>query len=190
MTWQPIIKAGLWNAWILMLIFVLHPLIMIIVDQAAGTGGIFKKMGDVPTEDREKRNNFIAMLILFLLVGFSIFLPLKTATAWFYAGLAIWLAGLVIFLIAIVNVATTPMDQVFKKGIYRISRHPLYISMSACLCGVSVASASWIFLLLSVVYIVLLNSQAEAEERSCFEKYGDEYKEYMSRTPRWIGIPK
>jgi len=36
----------------------------------------------------------------------------------------------------------------------------------------------------------LYSSQVVAEERGCLETYGDEYKEYMNRTPRWIGIPK
>jgi len=29
-----------------------------------------------------------------------------------------------------------------------------------------------------------------SEERFCLEKYGDAYREYMNRTPRYIGIPK
>ena len=190
MSWIPAFEPGFWNAWILTLVLPLHPLIMLVVDKALGTGEIFKKMGDVPTDKREKRNNLIAMVILCLLIVYSIFLPLKTGTAWLYAGLAIWLAGLVIFLTAIVNVATTPMGQVFKKGVYRFSRHPLYISWSIIFLGVSVASASWIFLLLAAVYIVLQNSQANAEERGCLKTFGDEYKEYMNRTPRWLGMPK
>jgi len=28
------------------------------------------------------------------------------------------------------------------------------------------------------------------EERFYLKKYGDAYREYMNRTPRWIGIPK
>jgi protein-S-isoprenylcysteine O-methyltransferase Ste14 len=28
------------------------------------------------------------------------------------------------------------------------------------------------------------------EERTCLEKYGDTYREYMNRTHRWIGLPK
>ena len=55
MSWIPAFQIGLWNAWILMLYFPLHPLIMIVVDKAIGTGGIFKKMGDVPYEKGEKR---------------------------------------------------------------------------------------------------------------------------------------
>ena len=49
---------------------------------------------------------------------------------------------------------------------------------------------SWVFLLLSVVIMVLMGSQVVAEERGCLEIHGDEYQEYMNRTPRWIGIPK
>jgi hypothetical protein len=33
-------------------------------------------------------------------------------------------------------------------------------------------------------------ARQEAQERSCLEMYGDAYREYMDRTPRWIGMPK
>jgi len=190
MSFLPTFELGLWNAWILMLVYILHPLIMLVVDKAVGTGKIFKKMGDAPTDKREKRDNIIAMVILFLLILYSIFLPLKAGASWFYAGLAIWLVGLVMFLAAIVNVAATPAGQVFKKGMYRYSRHPLYISVSAIFLGVGVASTSWVFMFLTAIYIILQNSQADAEERGCLNTYGEEYKEYMNRTPRWMGIPK
>jgi len=162
---------------------------MIAVDKAVGTGDIFKKMGEVPYEKSEKRAYVIYMVVTLLLIAHSIFLPLKLGTAWFYAGLAVYLVGLAILLTAIVNVATTPLGQLFTKGLYHYSRHPAYISMSMINVGVGVASASWIFLLLSVV-IMVLNSQVEAEERGCLETYGDKYQDYMNRTPRWIGKPK
>ena len=190
MSWLPTFKIGLWNAWMLMLYFPLHPLIMIVVDKVVGTGEIFKKMGDVQYEKGEKRDYVIFMIVTILLIAYSIFLPLKLGTAWFYAGLSIYLVGLAIFLTAIVNVATTPPGQLFTKGLYHFSRHPMYIAVSIINVGVGVASASWIFLLLSVVIIVLYTSQVVAEERGCLETYGAEYQEYMNRTPRWIGIPK
>jgi protein-S-isoprenylcysteine O-methyltransferase Ste14 len=28
------------------------------------------------------------------------------------------------------------------------------------------------------------------EEQGCLKHYGDVYREYMNRTPRWIGIPR
>jgi len=190
MSWFPIFEIGLWNAWILMLYFPLHPLIMIVVDKAVGTGEIFKKMGEVPYEKGEKRDYVISMVVMVILTIYSVFLPLKLGTAWFYAGLTVYLVGLAIFLTSIVNISTTPLGQLFTKGLYHFSRHPMYIALLIINVGVSIASASWIFLLLSVVIIVLYTSQVVAEERGCLETYGDEYQEYMNRTPRWIGIPK
>jgi protein-S-isoprenylcysteine O-methyltransferase Ste14 len=190
MSWLPAFEIGLWNAWILMLYYPLHPLIMIVVDKAVGTGELTKKMGDVPYEKGEKRVFGIMMVVILLLCAYSVFLPLKLGTAWFYAGFTTYLVGLVMFVTAIVNIATTPLGKPFTKGMYRYSRHPLMFSGSITFVGVSVASASWVFLLLSAVIIVLQTSQAIAEERGCLETYGDEYQEYLKRTPRWIGVPK
>jgi protein-S-isoprenylcysteine O-methyltransferase Ste14 len=190
MSWVPAFELGLWNAWILMLYLPLDSLIMIVVDKAVGTGEIFKKMGDVSSEKGEKRVNLIYMVLLLVLCAYSIFLPLKLNTVWFYAGLTIYLVGLVMLLTAIVNVAKTPMGQLFSQGMYRYSRHPLYLSFLITFVGVSVASASWVFLLLSVVCMILIAYQVHAEERGCLATYGVEYQGYMNRTPRWIGIPK
>lgn len=190
MSWLPTLELDFWNAWILTLVILLHPLILLVVDKVVGTGDIFKKMGEASTDKREKRENAITLVILILLIAYSIFLPLQAGTAWFYGGLTIWLGGLVIFITAIVNVATTPLNQVFRKGIYRFSRHPLYTSQILIFLGVSVVTASWVYLLLTIVFSILLNSQAVAEERSCRKSFGDEYRDYMAETSRWLGIPK
>jgi protein-S-isoprenylcysteine O-methyltransferase Ste14 len=190
MSWVPAFQIGVWNAWILMLYYPLHPLIMILVDKAVGTGEMLKKMGDVPYEKKEKRAFMISMVISVFLVLYSIFLPLKLGTVWFYAGLAIYLVGLAMFMTAIVNIATTPLGKPFAKGVYRYSRHPMLLSGLITWVGVSIASASWVFLLFSIVVMVLQVFEAIAEERGCLKVYGDEYQEYLTRTPRWIGIPK
>jgi protein-S-isoprenylcysteine O-methyltransferase Ste14 len=41
-----------------------------------------------------------------------------------------------------------------------------------------------------VISKILTSLFAAAEERHCLEKYGDTYRKYMDRTPRWLGIPK
>jgi protein-S-isoprenylcysteine O-methyltransferase Ste14 len=190
MSWIPAFEIGLWNAWILMLYLPFHPLIMIVVDKAVGTGEIFKKMGDVPYEKGEKRAFVTYMVVQLLLLAYSIFLPLKLGTGWFYAGLTIYLVGLVMFLTAIVNIATTPQGQPFTQGMYRYSRNPMLFAGLIIFVGVSVASASWVFLLLSVIVMIAQTYQVIAEERGCLVTYGGKYQEYLNRTPRWIGIPK
>lgn len=190
MSWILTFKIGFWNAWILTLFTVLHPLIMNVVDEAFGTGNINQKMGDVPLEKGEKRPIPISTVLLIVLFVFSIFLPLKLGTSWFYLGLVVYLVGIVMFLSSIITVAKTPMGQIFTRGMYHYSRHPLYVSFIFIFVGISVASASWLFLLLSMGWMVFPISQVTKEEKGCLASFGAEYQEYMNRTPKWVGVPK
>ena len=188
MSLVPTFEVGMWNAWILMLYLPLHPLIMMLVDKAVGTGGMNKKMITPEYTKPEKRIVYTFMRFLAVLFIYSVFLPLKLGTAWFYAGLPIYLLGFVLLLIAIVNISTTPVGKVFTKGMYRYSRHPMGLGMLIMNIGIGIASASWLFLLISIVIMSIPDT--EVEERCCIDTYGSAYQEYMNRTPKWIGMPK
>ncbi len=86
--------------------------------------------------------------------------------------------------------SSIPPDKPVTKGPYRYSSHPHYLTQFLVFIGIGIACASWVFLLCAVVMIVLVSIVAIPEERYCLEKYGGAYREYMNRTPRWIGIPK
>jgi protein-S-isoprenylcysteine O-methyltransferase Ste14 len=66
----------------------------------------------------------------------------------------------------------------------------MYVTSFVFFLGVSVATASWVFLLFTILLIAASFYFAPVEERSCLEKYGDAYRAYMNKTPRYIGIPK
>lgn len=130
-------------------------------------------------------------IIMFIPIIYSIFLPLKLGTAWFYTGLPIALIGLALYTIVWVNLATSSLDkEPATKGLYRYSRHPVYLTGFLADIGVGIACAWWLFLLLTIVSIILTLFFVNIEERFLLEKYGDTYREYMNRTPRWIGIAK
>jgi len=191
MSLVPEFEIGLWNAWILTLYFPLHPLIMMLIDKLVGTGDMFKKMW-TPAYNKTERiiNIFSNFVLLFGLFIYSIFLPLQLGTAWFYVGLVLCVLGMVTWTIAVVNIADIPLGEPWTKGLYRYSRHPMMLAIFLILIGAGIASASWVFLLFSIVLIILSAILVIAEERSCLEKFGTAYREYMNRTPRWIGIPK
>ena len=191
MSLVPTFEIGVWNAWILTLYVALHPLIMMLIDKLVGTGDIFKKMGDTSAFNKtENIMNIFGTVLFFGLFAYSIFLPLQLGTAWFYVGLALCVLGVVTWTIAIVNIADIPLGEPWNKGLYRYSRHPMYFASFLILIGAGIASASWVFLLSSTVYIILVAILAIAEERFCLEKFGTAYRDYMNRTPRWLGIPK
>jgi len=144
--------------------------------------------------DRHNKNEKRALLfyhiIYFLGFIYSIFLPLKLGTIWFYIGLPISLIGLIIYTRIIVDWITTSADVPITKGTYQYSRHPLYLTPFIIYIGIGIASASWVFILGSIMLIIIPQFFVLPEERFLIEKYGEFYIDYMNRTPRWIGIPK
>ncbi len=182
----PEFEIGLWNAWIFMpyLFFMI-----ILVGKLKKGENPGKSEIDALSKTGKRIFNF-AFLVFFPAVIYSIFLPLKLGTIWFYVGLPITLIGLVLFTLVMVNFITTPWDKPITKGLYHYSRHPLYITTALFLLGIGIATASWLFLLLSMIFTILNTFRAINEERFCLQKYGNSYREYMNRTPRWIGIPK
>jgi protein-S-isoprenylcysteine O-methyltransferase Ste14 len=89
-----------------------------------------------------------------------------------------------------ISYTVTPWDKPITGGLYRYSRNPMYIATALFLLGVGIASASWLFLLLSLVFTILNAFRATNEERYCLKKYGRAYRLYMQRTPKWLGLPK
>jgi protein-S-isoprenylcysteine O-methyltransferase Ste14 len=181
----PVFEIGIWNAWIFMLInFLPMPIIM-----RVHKGVLEDSMTSYAKA--HKILNYIEWVLWGLAFLYSIFLPLRLGTIWSYIGLPIALVGLVAFAMVIVSFVNTRIgEKPITTGIYRYSRHPMYITQLVMFIGVGVASASWLFLLLTIVYTGLGFIYAGSEERACLEKYGDAYQKYMERTPRWIGLPR
>ena len=182
----PAFEIGVWNAWIFMLYhFLPMPLLMLIHK------GATEKVEPKPHSEIEKKTYPFIWIIWLLAVIYSVFLPLQSGTIWFYVGLPIALLGLIMYTMVVVTFATTPIGvEPLTKGLYRYSRHPMYVTQALMFIGVGIACASWVFLLFTVIYTILSIICASPEERYCLEKYGDAYREYINRTPRWIGVPK
>ena len=186
----PAFELGLWNAWIFMVPALLVLLLCFPVMMKKDAPG-----GPARVPCKSKITLVVASLskiIFFPAVFYSVFLPLQLGTIWFYVGLPITLIGLVGILLVLVGWVNTPAGQPVTRGIYRYSRHPMYVTMVLILLGVSVISASWVFLLFAIVSGVGFTRpfSLKIEEAQCLGHYGDAYREYMNRTPRWIGIPK
>jgi len=182
----PAFEIGVWNAWILTLYLPIHPIIMMLIVK-----DVMKKM-ESPVYNKTENTIFIFtnIILFFGLFIYSIFLPLKLGTIWFYAGLAICILGVITWTMAMVNIANIPIGEAWTKGLYRYSRHPMVLSSFLIFIGAGIASASWIFLLFSILFIILSTILVNKEEYFCLEKFGDEYRKYVNRTPKWIGIPK
>jgi len=182
----PVFELGLWNAWIL----VIPILIIMFSDMRATSIRESGKAGDFQltrTENIIANASFYVMLPMWVYTGF---LPLQLDAIWLYSGLTIYLFGIVFTMVALLNFTSSPKDQVITNGLYSFSRNPMAIGMLLMQIGLGITCSSWLYLLLVVVLMILLQANSSAEERFCLYRYGDDYQKYMNRTPRWIGIPK
>ena len=181
----PAFELELWNAWILMV-----PSLLLMLFSLR----LFVEKGAPATSMRLSKTKLsfclFSKFIYFAAVIYSVFLPLKFGTIWFYVGLPITLIGLVGNMMTVVSWASTPAGKIVTIGLYRFSRHPFYVTEVLLLLGASIASASWVFLLFPIIVGVGAVYFIKIEEAQCLGHYGNAYQEYMDRTPRWIGIPR
>jgi protein-S-isoprenylcysteine O-methyltransferase Ste14 len=191
MVFLPAFEIGVWNLWIFLaawLFFHMAPLDWLIFRY--DIKAMFKKGAASPPYNKtENIINYFGISVWIVMFLYSVFLPLSLGTPFLYTGIVLFVVGLVVFWIAGIPWATTPIDEPITKGLYRYSRHPIYIGVFIQYIGIGIASTSGLFLLLVVIQIALSIIVVPAEERFCLEKYGDAYREYMNKTPRWIGLP-
>lgn len=188
MSLVPAFEIGLWNAWIFMSSFLLQMLAMFLLGNSVWQRSTLP--ADTKRNNAEKRAGIIGNIIWGLATLYSIFLPLRLGTPWFFIGFPIFFLGVMLLAIATADFAVTPSDRPITQGTYAFSRHPLYLASFFIYIGTGIAAASWLFLLLGLANIFWVRTEARVEERYCLEKYGDAYRQYMNRTPRWLGLPR
>jgi len=187
----PAFQIDLWNAWILIALNFSIPMFASLINKE----GVARAMGTGENAPQSSKTQKMVLLvthgiIMPVTMFYSIFLPLKLETAWLYLGLPICFLAMIIGLMAGVSFATTPPDAPVVNGIYRISRHPIYLGGFLINLGVGIACASWFFIVCALLWIICMGIGVIDEERFLLQKYGETYREYVEQTPRWIGMPK
>jgi protein-S-isoprenylcysteine O-methyltransferase Ste14 len=122
-------------------------------------------------------------------------LPLPDAVRWLGApvGVCGWLLMLWMFRHLGTNITDTVVTRkehtLVTTGPYRWIRHPLYCAMLLLVAGASLLSANWFVPLVGAATFTLLVIRTGKEEANLLARFGDAYRDYMSRTgrflPRW-----
>ncbi len=77
--------------------------------------------------------------------------------------------------------------ELITKGPFKISRHPMYLGMTAILLGVAILHGTLITLIFPLIFIalseILFLSQ---EEKNLKEIFGEDYINYKNRVRRWL----
>ena len=82
--------------------------------------------------------------------------------------------------------ATRKEHKPVTHGIYRYIRHPLYTIGSSFILSFGMMADNWFIALFGALAFILMAIRTPKEEANLIEKFGDEYREYMKRTGRFL----
>jgi len=125
---------------------------------------------------------FIALVSLVLIALTS----LKIGRLVFEMGLITAAVGLIGLVWALTSFRDTPIDQPVTDGLYRISRHPQIVMSFVVLAGACLGIGSWSALAILVVSHFFSHLGILGEEAVCAQQYGDAYRAYLKRVPRYF----
>ncbi len=140
-----------------------------------------------------------------LLLWFSplVYLINPAWMAWSKLGLAEWVRWLgvaigilcvfgIYWLFSSIGSGITPTSATRKQhvlstsGPYRWVRHPLYTIGSSLFISFGMMADTWFIAALGIVTFILMAIRTPREEANLIEKFGDEYREYMKHTGRFL----
>jgi protein-S-isoprenylcysteine O-methyltransferase Ste14 len=82
--------------------------------------------------------------------------------------------------------ATRTQHTLVTSGPYRWIRHPLYTIGSTLFVAFGMMADNWFIALLGILVFILMAIRTPKEEANLITKFGDEYREYMKRTGRFL----
>jgi len=136
---------------------------------------------------------YMLMLIVFCVLMW--FIPFKINLA-FWIGISVIVFGQVVFALGYSAMREHPEKKkaVVDWGIYKVSRHSHHLAgiiadLGVIIMGWSLSSTLypvlWVYFAFS---IVVGHLSVLSEEKINIEKFGNEYKDYMKRVPRYFLI--
>ena len=178
----PDFNIGFFNTWLGVVPIIISMVIIFVPKKKA-----LKRGSDMSSyTKKEKYTALVSTSIFYLTLLYSVFVPLKIGTVWFYLGSIIYLFGIVPYIIGMSNFADTPLNEPVVKGVYKISRNPMYFFSSVTICGMGIAGASWLIIFFICLYVILNHYTILSEEKFCSDKYGESYLKYTQHVPRYF----
>ena len=111
---------------------------------------------------------------------------------WLGVGIGILCVFGIYWLFSSIGSGITPVSATRKEhklstdGIYKYIRHPLYTIGSSFIISFGMMADNWFIILMGTLAFIAMAIRTPKEEANLIEKFGDEYREYMKRTGRFL----
>jgi protein-S-isoprenylcysteine O-methyltransferase Ste14 len=180
---MPAFQIGWLNGWILLALLVLTDGVLFLSFPKPVVARLFDRSG---WSQKQGTLTVLSKLCALFCIVSIVLTPLKIGSPVFIAGIILVALGLVGLVKAVLDFRHTPLDQPVVRGLYRISRHPQIVMSSVVILGACLAIGSGAAVIAFAGAKVLGHYGILAEEEVCLRQYGDDYRAYLQRVPRYF----
>ena len=163
------------------LIFIRFGLLGMLDKEALKRAALF-----APLIGKEKVFYWLYQISNILFFVYLCFLKITTISYWIYGGLVVYGLGVLLCFVSVINFAKPTENGINLKGLYRVSRNPMYVAYFIYFLGCVLLTQSLILLAILSVFQISAHWIILSEERWCVKKFGEEYINYMNKVRRYI----
>jgi protein-S-isoprenylcysteine O-methyltransferase Ste14 len=85
-----------------------------------------------------------------------------------------------------IGIDTEHQTPLVQKGVFRISRNPIFLGLMVTLLGLFLTLPNALTLLAFFLGVVLIGVQVRLEEEYLVQMHAQAYQEYRKRVRRWL----
>ena len=180
---MPALKIGWLNGWLVIVLLSLTDVILFLIFPKKVVERLFDRSG---WSQQQRAFTIVGKLFALICLVLITLTPLKIGGLVFIIGSLLIVLGSICLVKGLFDFKNTPLDEPVTRGLYRISRHPQVVMSTVVLLGACIAIGSWLALVLLIVSKLLEHLGIMAEEEICLKQYGDAYRAYLERVPRYF----
>jgi protein-S-isoprenylcysteine O-methyltransferase Ste14 len=139
-----------------------------------------------PVKGIERPAYLLNIVTTLMLLVIPFFLEINVHGIEGFAGMILFGAGLILYSVSIIQFAGPDENGINMKGLYRISRNPMYIAFFIYFLGCCLMTRSWLLFIVLVIFQATVHFMILSEERWCIGRFGDNYKKYTKKVRRYI----
>lgn len=112
--------------------------------------------------------------------------PMNMESIPFILGLMLYTVALPCLVLSMLNYKDVPPGKPATKGLYEHSRNPQIVSLFTIVLGIGLMIHSLPAILALLASRALQHPTILAEEDACLKLYGEAYRSYMKKVPRYL----
>lgn len=134
-----------------------------------------------PMQGKEMLAYYLYQLSTLMLLLVPFFLKVSLSLSpFFYLGLGVYLLGSGFLILVMKDFANPDEKGLNTKGLYALSRHPMYLAYFVFFLGMVMLTRSLVLLIFLAIFQLSAHFIILAEKRECFIKFGVAYQAYQN----------